>query len=188
MDFPSIKRKIDQERDRLKKVKKRKVSPLEVSHWCLTTALCIAASMQGDFTAAADWLASPHRKGRPLHASIDHHTTRVEWKKLYEAKPAAEVAQWADPVASPLPRSCVTTALKWSYGYKLKQHVRSANADYGAPLRSVQLIDHYNAELRSGGMEIHIPEVGSIESTTGRWWCHTWRTRFGARVGCLRSQ
>ena len=188
MDLPSIKRLIELERDRLKKVKRRKVSPLEVSHWCLTTALCIVASLEGDCTAAADWLASPHRRGKPFEESIDHETTKVELKKLYEAVPPGEVAQWADPLASPLPRSCLTTALQWSHEYKLKHHVRSANVDYGAPVRSVRLIEHYNAKLREDGMETHLPVVPSLESYRGRKWCERWRIRHGAKVGCLRTR
>ena len=79
-------------------------------------------------------------------------------------------------------------ALKWSHGYKLKQHVRSASVDYGAPVRSVRLIDQYNAKLREDGMEIHLPDVDPIESHKGKKWCQRWRIRHGARVGCLRSR
>ena len=149
MDLPSIRRAIRLEKDREKKSKRRKVTALEVSQWCLTTALCIAVGMQGDFTAAADWLACPHRRGKPLDDTIDHETVKVELKKLYDAKAPHELAQWADPVASPLPRSCLKTALKWCYEYKLKQLVRSANVDAGAPVRSVRLVGHYNSLLES---------------------------------------
>ena len=93
MDLPAVRRIIRRERDRLKKEKLRKVSPLQVSPWCLKTALCIVAATQGDFTAAVEWLYSPNRRGRPLEASIAQETTKVEPKKLYEAKAPAEVAQ-----------------------------------------------------------------------------------------------
>ena len=93
MDLPAVRRIIRRERDRLKKEKLRKVSPLQVSPWCLKTALCIVAATQGDFTAAVEWLYSPNRRGRPLEASIAQDTTKVEPKKLYEAKAPAEVAQ-----------------------------------------------------------------------------------------------
>ena len=188
MDVPAIKRLIRLGQDREKKAKRRKVSPLELSQWCLTTALCIAAAMHGDVTAAADWLACPHRRGKPLNDTIDHETTKVELKNVYDAKAACEVALWLDPVASPLPRSCLKTALKWSYEYKAKQHVRSANVDFGAPVRSCRLIEYYNAKLREDSMETHLAEVGTIETVIGRKWCRKWRTCHGAAVGALRSR
>ena len=82
MDLPSIKRNIALERDRLKKDKRRKVSPLATSRWCINTALCIVALLNGDLTGAVEWLASPVRRGRPIDDSIDHETARVELKKL----------------------------------------------------------------------------------------------------------
>ena len=176
------------ERDRLKKDKRRKVSPLATSQWCINTALCVVALMSGDLTAASDWLASPLHRGIPLDESIDHDTTRVELKKLFDSVPVAEIALWADPVASPIARSCYETALKWSYGYKLKEHVRSANVKFGAPVRSARLVDYYNAKVQEDGMESHLQQAAPVTTNRGRKWCERWRNRHGASVGCLRTR
>ena len=86
MDLPSIRRAIRLEKDREKKSKRRKLAPLEVSHWCLTTALCIVVGMEGDFTAAVDWLKCPHRRGTPLDDAIDYETAKVALTSVYDAK------------------------------------------------------------------------------------------------------
>ena len=148
--------------------KKRKLSPLELSQYCLTTALCITASMHGDVTAAADWLACPYRRGKVLNDTIDHETTKVELKNFYDAKAPCEVALWTDPVASPRPRSSWKPALQWSYEYNAKQHVRCASVDFVAPVRSCRLIEYYNAKLREDSMETHLAEVDSTETVKGR--------------------
>ena len=187
MDLPSIRRAVAHERDRLKKLKRRRVSPLALSHWCLDTALCIVISTEGDLTAAADWLASPHRRGGLLDDSLDRETVKVELKRLYDELSPAQLAQWADPSASPLKSSCLQTALRWSYGYKLKQHVRTANVDFGAPVRSVRLIEQYNRKLGDDSMDEHIPKVGDLATCRGRKWCMRWRTLHGGKVASLRS-
>ena len=188
MDLPLIKRLIRLERDRQKKEKRRQISLLATSEWCIKTALCIAVVLQGDFTAAAEWLASPHRRGKQLDDSSDHETIKAELKKLLDEVPPSEVSIWTDPVSSPLPRSCLETALKWSQGYKLKEHVRRANVDYGAPVRSARLIEHYNAKLNEDGLESLLPQVAPVENWNGRAWCKRWRIRHGASVGCLRTR
>ena len=188
MDLPSIKRKIVLERDRLKKEKRRKVSALNTSQWCINTALCIAVLQGLNFTAAADWLASPHRRGAQLDDGSDREYIKAELKKLLEEVSPSERTLWADPVSSPLPRSCVRTALKWSQGVKLKMNVRNVNVDYGAPVRSCRLIDLYNAKLPEDCLDSHLPPVGSIQTEKGRKWCFRWRMRHGASVGCLRTR
>ena len=100
MDVPTIKRIVRLAQDRDKMAKRRKISPLELSPWCLTTALCIVAATQGDFAAAVEWLYSTNRRGRPLEAGVSQETTRDELKRLFEAKPPDEVAQWANPQTS----------------------------------------------------------------------------------------
>ena len=114
MDLPVLKRLIRLQQDREKMRKRRKVSPLEVSQWCLTTALCITAAMNGDATAAAEWLACPQRRGTPRNDTIDYETTKIQLKNLFDARAACEVALWLDPLTSPLPRGIVKTALQWS--------------------------------------------------------------------------
>ena len=188
MDLPLIKQLIRRERDRQKKERGRKVSLLATSVWCIKTALCIAVMQQGDFTAAAEWLASPHRRGKQLDDSSDHETIKAELKKLLDEVPPSEVSIWTDPVSSPLPRSCLETALKWSQGYKLKEHVRRANVNCGAPVRSVRLVEHYNAQLNEDGLESRLPAVAPVDNSTPRTWCHRWRIRHGASVGCLRTR
>ena len=49
MDLRSIKRAIALESDRLKKRHKRSVSCLDLSAWCMKTAVCIAILLQDDF-------------------------------------------------------------------------------------------------------------------------------------------
>ena len=82
----------------------------------------------------------------------------------------------------------LTTALKWSYEYKLKEHVRSANVDYGAPVRSVRLIEHYNGMVSEDGVEMHVPHVDELESHKGKKWCQRWRHRHGGAVASLSSR
>ena len=160
---------------------------MTLSQWCRDTALCIGISMEGDLTAAVDWLASPHRRGGPLDDGLDRETVKAELKRMYDELSPAQVAQWADPSVSPLKYTCLQTALRWSYGYKLKQHVRSANVDFGAPVRSVRLIEHYNTKLRDDSMSEYLPEVANLETCRGRKWCMRWRTLHGGKVASLRS-
>ena len=188
MDLPAIKRVIRLAKDREKKVKKRKLSPLELSQWCRTTALCITASMHGDVTAAADWPACPYRRGKPLNDTIDYETTKVQLKTLYDAKAPAEMALWIDPEASPVPRSSLKTALQWSFEYKTKQHVRCANVDFGAPVRNCRLIDYYNAKIHEENMETHVAVVNPPETWAGNQWLRRWRYRHNAAIGGLRSR
>ena len=83
MDLPSIERFIQLEGDRMKKEKRRKVSSIETSQWCIWTALCIAILLQYDFNAAAEWLVSPHRRGTQLDDSIDRETVKAELTRLF---------------------------------------------------------------------------------------------------------
>lgn len=188
MDLPSIKRLIVRERDREKKEKRRKISSMQTSQWCLQTALCIAAALQGDVTAAAEWLCSPHRRGRQLGDSIDHDAAKTELKNLYDATPADEMVLWPSVAVSPLPPSSVATALKWSQEYKLKVHVRKANVECGAPVRSVGLIEQYNATIVHDGLTTVVPQVESLEWSRGKQWCYRWRTRQGGASACLGTR
>ena len=188
MDLPAIKRKIILESDRLKKEKRRRVSALDTSQWCINTALCIAVLLNRDFTAAADWLASSQRRGRQLDDGIDRETIKSELAKLLDEKPHFAVASWTDPASSPLPRTCLRTALKWSQEAKLKTHVRTANVEYGAPVRSARLIDEYNTKLDEGSLDGVLPVIPSVCTTWGRKWSEKWRRRHGASLGCLRTK
>ena len=163
------------EADRLKKEKRRRVSALDTSQWCINTALCIAVLLNRDFTAAADWLASSQRRGRQLDDGIDREHIKAELEKLLDEKPHFAVASWTDPASSPLPRTCLRTALKWSQEAKLKTHVRTANVEYGAPVRSARLIDVYNAKLHEDSLNSALALVASVETTKGRQWS---RSRF----------
>ena len=188
MDLPAIKRKISLEADRLKKEKRRRDSALDTSQWCITTALCIAVCLQRDFTAAADWLASPHRRGRQLDDGIDREHINAELHRLLDEMPPSAVHLWTDPASSPLQRSCLRTALKWSQEAKLKTHVRTANVEYGAPVRSARLIDEYNAKLHEDSLNRALAPVATVETTKGRQWSCRWRLRHGATIGCLRTK
>ena len=186
MDLPTIKRLIVKAKDRERKSGRRKFTTLETSRWSVVTALCIAAALQGDCSAAAEWLTSSNRRGRPLEEGIPRGVVEAELSKLYAG--SDNISLWADPVASPLEPSILSTALKWSSGFRLRQHVRSANVDYGAPVRSVRMIEHYNIKLRQPGVAHHVPAVAGLECNKGRKWCERWRVRHGAAVGCLRSR
>ena len=186
MDLPSIERLIQLEGDRMKKAKRRKVSSLETSQWSIWTALCIAILLQFDFNAAAEWLASPLRRGKQIDDSIDRDTVKAELKRLYDEVPPPEVTLWTNPLSSPLPPSCLQTALKWSQGFKLMMHARTANVEYGASVRSARLIEQYNAKLHEDALQSILPPVSSLQTYTGVKWCERWRNHHGASIGKLR--
>ena len=188
MDLPSIKRKLRLEADRSKKEKRRRLSALNTSQWCINTALCIAVSLGSDFSAAADWLASPHRRVAPHDDGSDREYIKAELRKLLDDLPPSVVSLWTDPSSSPLPRSCLRTAMKWSQGFKLKTHVRTANVEYGAPVRSARLIDAYNAKLHEDSLNAELHQVAPVETIKGRMWCYRWRQRHGGSIGCLRTK
>ena len=78
MDLRSIKRAIALESDRLKKRQKRSISCLDLSAWCMKTAVCIAMLLQYDFTAAAEWLACTSRRGKNVASNISLASLKSE--------------------------------------------------------------------------------------------------------------
>ena len=187
MDLRSVKRAILLESDRQKKNQKRSITCLNLSGWCMKTAVCIAMLLQYDFTAAAEWLACKNRRGKKVAANISLASLKSEVTKYFLEQPFAELVHWTDLATTPLPRNILATAVQWSEAERLKRHVRKANIDCGAPVPSCELIRCYNGQVAEHELAPLLPLVPPLVRPMGKFWCSKWRQRHGARIGFLRA-
>ena len=187
MDLPSVKRAILLESDREKKKRKRSITCLGLSAWCMKTAVCIAMLLQYDFTAAAEWLACKDRRGKKVDVNISLASLKTEVTKYFLEQPFGELVHWTDLATTPLPRNILQTAVQWSQAERLKRHVRKANVDYGAPVPSSELIRCYNGQVAEHELAPLLPQVPPLVRPMGKFWCSRWRRRHGARIGFLRA-
>ena len=187
MDLRSVKSAILLESDRQKKKQKRSITCLNLSAWCMKTAVCNAMLLQYDFTAAAEWLACTNRRGKKVASNISLASLKSEVTKYFLEQPFGELVHWTDLATTPLPRNILATAVQWSEAERLKRHVRKANVDCGAPVPSCELIRCYNGQVAEHELAPLLPLVPPLVRPMGKFWCSKWRQRHGSRIGFLRA-
>ena len=187
MDLRSVKRAIALESDRLKKRQKRSISCLDLSAWCMKTAVCIAILLQYDFAAAAEWLACKNRRGKQVAPDVPLASLKSEVTKYFLELPFGELVHWTDLATTPLQRNILATAVQWSEAERLKRHVRNCNLECGAPVPSCELIRCYNDRVAEHELAPLLPIVSPLVRPMGKFWCSKWRKRHGARIGFLRA-
>ena len=185
MDLAQINAEISKLRDAARKKRKREATGV-FTQWCMQVAACIAALLDFDFTAAAEWLDSWTRRGKRANEPLDIAAAQTKVEDFVLNTPDDQLGQWTNPDTSPLPRTVLQTAVKWSEERKLRDWVRSVNVAHGTPVRSEAVAKHFNASLA----EQELAQcVNPVRDTTSHWavWCWRWRLKHGGRISFLRT-
>jgi len=138
------------------------------------------------FKAAAEWLDSWSRRGKRANEPLDIAAAQTKIEDFVLNTPDHQLGQWTNPDTSPLPRTVLQTAVKWSEERKLRDWVRSVNVAHGTPVRSEAVAKHFNASLA----EQELAQcVNPVRDTTSHWavWCWRWRLKHGGKISFLRT-
>ena len=185
MDLAQINAEIRKLRDVARKKRMREATGA-FTQWCMQVAACIAVLLDFNFKAAAEWLDSSSRRGKRANEPLDIAAAQTKVEDFVLNTPDHQLGQWTNPDTSPLPRTVLQTAVKWSEERKLRDWVRSVNVAHGTPVRSEAVAKHFNASLA----EQELAQcVNPVRDTTSHWavWCWRWRLKHGGRISFLRT-
>ena len=185
MDLAQINAEISKLRDAARKKRKREATGV-FTQWCMQVAACIAVLLDFNFKAAAEWLDSWSRRGKRANEPLDIAAAQTKVEDFVLNTPDHQLGQWTNPDTSPLPRTVLQTAVKWSEERKLRDWVRSVNVAHGTPVRSEAVAKHFNASLA----EQELAQcVNPVRDTTSHWavWCWRWRLKHGGKNSFLRT-
>ena len=113
MDKVQLAADIRRVRSNMKKRKQRSVNSLNLSQWCMQTAVCIALLLNSDFSAAADWLYCPIRRGKKLPPRTRFEEVRTAVEEYYTAMSPCQFAHLTSLQSPPLDASMLRTAHTW---------------------------------------------------------------------------
>ena len=185
MDVPDINRDIKNLQRRMRRKRKREETGA-FTPWCLQVASCIAVILGFDFKAATEWLAGRKRRGAKLDGDVDLSVAQRKLEDYVISIPDESLTVWTDPAASPVQRSALETAVKWSEGFKLLHWARFVNVEHGTPIRSELVASHFNDSLAENELAMYAKPV-RLALASIKDWCHRWRRRHGAKYGFLRT-
>ena len=154
--------------------------------WCLQVASCIAVILGFDFQAATEWLVSRQRRGAKFADEIDPAVAQRTLEDYVISIPDESLTVWTCPAASPVQKSALETAVRWSEGFKLVHWARRINVEHGTPIRSEVMASHFNDSLAENELAMYAKAVPSSPDSI-KLWCHRWQRRHGAKYGFLRT-
>ena len=152
----------------------------------MQVAACIAVLLDFDCKAATEWLDSWTRRGKRANEPLDLGSAQPKVEDFVFNTPDDQLGQWTNPDTSPLPRTVLQTAVKWSEERKLRDWVRSVNVAHGTPVRSEAVAKHFNASLAEHELSQYVTPARDIPKCW-KVWCYRWRAKHSGKVAFLRT-
>jgi hypothetical protein len=159
-----------------------------LSHWCLQTALLISTTLNYDFSAGADWLLLPRRRGLAVPTGMDKQRAVAELEQFFLGVDVDVLATWSDVQNNPLPLTVRNEADAFIRSHGLAVWIRGRNLA-GAVVPTAAVIERYNslAEVAVPGAMPRIAAALPILSA-GRSWATRWRQKHGAKHMGMRTE
>lgn len=172
-------------REAAKKKRKREADGV-LTEWCMQVAACIAVLLNFDFKAGTEWLDSRLRRGKRVNEPLDLTAAQAQIEDFVLNTPDEHLGDWTNPDGSPLPRTVLKTAVKWSEERKLRDWVRGVNVANGTPVRSEAMANRLNASLIEQELAQYVTPVRDIKRQMAKW-CWRWRLKHGEKISFLRT-
>ena len=192
MDGPRGSARHDAEIRKVERQCRRMMTGVDISRWRFNVARCLTILLDMDAASAAAWAL---RRGKWLSTPLEPrpHRERVLQEALEQAVLAAsaeECVAWTDPDVAALGTSALRSARRACRDKRARDWVIERNAVHGATVRSVAVLDRWNAQTEQlGGGHGAAGDMGAIATDPAKkMWCLRWRRRCGGKIGALRTQ
>ena len=94
---------------------------------------------------------------------------------------------YVEPETSPIQRSCVATAVRFTTEFRTAELIWRRNVTHGSVVRAPELVDQYNSiitELR--GTTADVALRGHQMDNETRCWAYRLRNRIGCKIACVK--